>query len=202
MRLRDADGVEAGVTRAGAGAGGPDTGETGTSWVDEGNLDARGAGAHGACCDVEGAFTRNVKSVYRLCYSYMGSPHDAEDATQATFMKLVSEPRAFDGAEHERAWLLVVAANHCKDVLKSAARMRSSPSSPDLPDLPDPAADVQLSEVLEAVYALPPNLKDCVYLHYYEGYKTDEIAQMTGTPASTVRNRLRDARALLKKALA
>ena len=148
--------------------------------------------------DIAGVFSRHAKTVYRLCYSYFGSPHDAEDATQAVFMKLVDKPRAFEDAEHEKAWLLVVAANHCKDVLKSAQRTRAA----DMPDdVEDRNATGGKSDVLQAVLGLPAHLKDCVYLHYYEGYKTDEIARMTDTPPSTVRNRLRDARALLKAEL-
>lgn len=148
--------------------------------------------------DIEGIFSRHVKTVYRLCYSYLASPQDAEDATQAVFMKLITKPRVFEDAEHEKAWLLVVAANHCKDVLKSAERSRTTQMPP---DVVDPGAESETSDVLEAVLALPPQYKDCVYLHYYEGYKTDEIAKMTDTPPSTVRNRLRDARTLLKRAL-
>ena len=151
-----------------------------------------------AAIDIAGIFTRHVKTVYRLCYSYLGSPHDAEDATQATFMKLVAKPRGFESEEHEKAWLLRVAANHCKDVLKSAARARSAEMPP---DVVDSKARAETSDVLEAVFALPEAYKDCVYLHYYEGYKTDEIARMTDTPPSTIRNRLRDARSLLKKTL-
>ena len=49
--------------------------------------------------------------------------------------------------------------------------------------------------------ALPEHLKDCVYLHYYEGYKTEEIAELTNTPPSTIRNRLSDARKLLRVSL-
>jgi len=148
--------------------------------------------------DIEGIFTRHVKTVYRLCYSYLGSSQEAEDAAQSVFMKLVDTPREFNDAEHEKAWLLRVAANHCKDVLKSARITRAA----EMPhDLPDREASPEHSELLEAVLALPDIYKDCVYLHYYEGYKTDEIAEMTSTPPSTVRNRLRDARALLKAAL-
>ena len=148
--------------------------------------------------DIEGIFTRHVKTVYRLCYSYLGSAQEAEDATQSVFMKLVDAPREFADAEHEKAWLLRVAANYCKDVLKSA-RVRLAAEMP--PDLPDRTAPPGQSEVLQAVLALPEVYKDCVYLHYYEGYKTDEIAEITQAPPSTVRNRLRDARALLKTAL-
>ena len=139
-----------------------------------------------------------MKSVYRLCYSYLGSAADAEDATQATFMKLVDKPRTFKDHEHEKAWLLACAANICKDELKSARRKRAG----DMPaDVVDPQSHAEPSNVLDAVLALPEQYKDCVYLHYYEGYKTNEIASMTNTPPSTIRNRLSEARKLLKASL-
>ena len=56
-------------------------------------------------------------------------------------------------------------------------------------------------EVVEAVMALPVKYKEVVWLHYYEGYQTDEIAAMLCRPPSTVRNQLRDARAKLKLTL-
>ena len=150
--------------------------------------------------------------MWRLCFSYLGSSADAEDATQATFMRLIDHPRSFESEEHERAWLLRVAANICKDVLKSAAHTRVV-AMPE--DGPEPAADTQTGvgvdpaevvakdddEVLRAVLALPERYKDIVYLHYYEGWKTDDIARHLGAPPSTVRNRLRDARGLLRAAL-
>ena len=148
--------------------------------------------------DITAVFQRHVKSVYRLCYSYLGSAADAEDATSATFMKLIDAPRTFNDVEHEKAWLLACAANLCKDELKSARRSRAA----EMPaDIVDDRTGTERSDVLEAVLALPDIYKDCVYLHYYEGYKTDEIATMTGTPPSTIRNRLSEARKLLRTAL-
>ena len=163
--------------------------------------------------DIEGIFRRHVKTVWRLCYSYLGSEAEAEDATQATFMRLIDYPRSFEDEGHERAWLLVVASNICKDVLKSAARTRVV-AMPD--DGPEPAADQEsgvgidparaverddCDEVLRAVQALPEKYRDVVFLYYYEGWKTDDIARHLGAPPSTVRNRMRDARQLLRKAL-
>jgi len=148
--------------------------------------------------DIEEVFTRHVKTVYRLCYSYLGSPQEAEDATQSVFMKLVDAPREFADAEHEKAWLLRVAANYCKDVLKSA-RVKRAGEMP--PDVRDPHASAEPSALLQAVLALPDVYKDCVYLHYYEGYTADEIAEMTQSPPSTVRNNLSEARKLLKTTL-
>lgn len=140
-----------------------------------------------------------MKTVYRLCYSFLGSAADAEDATQAVFMKLVDRPRRFSSEEHEKAWLIVCASNHCRDVLKSASRTRVI--TLDAEDMREPSSEDHVDEVLEVVLGLPEKYKDVVYLHYYEGYKTDEIARMTGVPPSTVRNRLRDARELLRVAL-
>ena len=163
--------------------------------------------------DIEGIFRRHVKTVWRLCYSYLGSEAEAEDTTQATFMRLIHHPRSFEDEGHERAWLLVVAANVCKDVLKSAARTRVV-SLPE--EGPEPAADQESGvgvdparaieqgsddEVLRAVQGLPEKYREIVFLHYYEGWKTDDIARHLGAPPSTVRNRLRDARQLLRKAL-
>ena len=56
-------------------------------------------------------------------------------------------------------------------------------------------------EVLEAVLALPDKYRDVVYLHYYEGYQTDEIALMLNRSPSTVRGQLQDSRAKLKLTL-
>ncbi|MFR3091171.1 MAG: RNA polymerase sigma factor [Eggerthella lenta] len=57
--------------------------------------------------------------MYRLCYSFLGSAADAEDATQSVFMKLIDRPRRFNDPEHEKAWL-IVSPEPCRDVLKRA----------------------------------------------------------------------------------
>ena len=139
-----------------------------------------------------------------MCYSFMDNAADAEDATQATFMRLIDHPREFADEDHERAWLITVASNICKDVLKSAARTRVD-ALPEGVEFVDESARADASleedETLQAVMRLPDVYKDVVYLHYYEGRKTEEIARMLGSPPSTIRNRLRDARAKLKEML-
>ena len=151
--------------------------------------------------DIEQVFRRNSQAVYRVCYSFLGSAADAEDATQATFMRLIDHPRAFEDEGHERAWLITVASNLCRDVLKSAARTRTVAMPEGVEYVDEHAMADQIDETLEAVLRLPEKYKDVVYLHYYEGMPTDEIAQVVGSPPSTVRNRLRDARKLLRQML-
>lgn len=153
---------------------------------------------------IAAAFRRHAKTVYRLCYSYLGSAAEAEDAVQAVFLKLVDRPRPFADEEHEKAWLIVCAGNLCKDILKSPRHARRAALPDDMADnLPDerPGIGGEGDDVREAVLALPAKYKQCVYLYYYEGYRTAEIAAMTGTPASTVRSHLSEARALLRKTL-
>lgn len=147
--------------------------------------------------DIAAVFRRHAKTVYRLCYTYLGNAADAEDAVQTVFAKLLGKPRRFNDAEHEKAWLIVCAQNHCRDVLKSAHRTRQTA-------LPEDIADerrARQDETLDAVLALPEKYKTCVYLFYYEGYRTAEIAALTGVPSSTVRSHLSEARALLKTML-
>lgn len=150
-------------------------------------------------CEIDQIFLRHAQTVYRVCYSFLRSTSDAEDATQATFMKLVEKPRTFQGEQHEKAWLIVCASNLCKDILKSAARTRVVALPEQEPA--DPGYAQPIDETLDAVLRLPEKYKDVVYLYYYEGYKTGEIAQMLDEKPSTVRNRLACARAILKQTL-
>ena len=60
--------------------------------------------------------------ILRLGYTYLKSTHDAEDVCQNVLIKLLQTDRAFESAEHERAWIVRATANACKDVLRSASR--------------------------------------------------------------------------------
>ncbi|MCR4646205.1 MAG: RNA polymerase sigma factor [Oscillospiraceae bacterium] len=151
--------------------------------------------------DFEAFYDRHWKYVYRLCFTYMKNEADAEDCTEDVFVKVLKRQYAFDDETHERKWLTIAAINQCKDKLKSYER--KNVVSLDDDDAPEPAApeEEDYSEVTEAVMNLPPKLKDVIWLYYYEGYSTDEIASMLGRPPSTVRNQMRDARNLLKSVL-
>ncbi len=151
--------------------------------------------------DFEAFYERHWLYVYRLCFTYMKNRADAEDCAEDVFVKVLNGAYGFEDETHERKWLTVTAANLCKDRLKSAARKRvTSIDGGNMPEIAAPERE-DVSDVLQAVTALPAKLKDVVWLYYYEGYPTDEISSMLGRPASTVRNQLRDARNLLQSAL-
>ena len=99
-------------------------------------------------------------------------------------MKYALHDALFESDEHERAWLIRVAINACKDVLKSFFRSRVS-SFGELYEEPFYLHEHE-SEVLSVVLKLPKNYRDVIYLHYYEGYSAVEIAKILGRKENTV----------------
>ena len=65
-------------------------------------------------------------AILRLSYTYLKNTHDAQDICQTVFVKLLAEPREFDSPDHERAYILRMAANACKDLLKRPWRRRTA----------------------------------------------------------------------------
>lgn len=149
--------------------------------------------------EFEAFYERHWKYVYRLCFTYMKSSAEAEDCAEDVFVKVLTGEITFNDEVHERKWLVVAAINLCKDRLKGWKRKAIVPID-DEPELAAPEKKDR-SDVLEAVLGLPDKYKDVVWLYYYEGYQTDEIAEILGSPPSTIRNRMRDARKLLKDKL-
>ena len=148
--------------------------------------------------DFEAFYLRHFKAIYRVCYAFMKNAQDAEDCTEDTFVRAMTCDAAFENERHERSWLTTTAMNICKDRLKHWWRQKVTPIDEETERATEPD---EKREVVDAVMALPVKYKEVVWLHYYEGYRTDEIAAMLHRPPSTVRNQLRDARAKLKLSL-
>ena len=147
----------------------------------------------------EAFYLKHYKFVYRIAYSYMKEPHDAEDVTEDVFVKVLTGSFSFESEEHEKSWLALTTMNRAKDVLKSAWRKQVG-SLEDLenePESPESAA-AEASDTMEAIQKLDPKYKEVIILFYYMGYKTDEIAEKLRKPPSTVRNLLADARKKLR----
>lgn len=145
--------------------------------------------------EIEAIYRRQFKLVYQICLVLMKNVSDAEDAAQTVFRKVVERGEAFRDPEHERAWLIVTARNECRDQLKHWwRRCREDASALDALVWEEPEDGL----VWDQVAALPDKHRLVLYLHYYQGYTTDEIAQMLGDNSSTVRSRLVQARKKLK----
>ena len=139
-------------------------------------------------------YDRQVDTVYRVCYSFMKNRADTEDMVQETFLRLLSTGKEFENERHEKAWLIVTASNLCKDNLKKWWR-----KSENIEDFLDLAQEPRQDDgVLELILQLPEEYKDAVYMYYYEGYTTVEIAQHLRCPEATVRSRLMRAKKKLQ----
>lgn len=135
--------------------------------------------------------------ILRLCTVYSLSREDAQDICQNVFLKLLKNSQKLADPAYEKAWVLRVAINESKNLLKSAAHSRVLP----LDEAFSPAcppSDEFPSDVWEAVQQLPPSHREAILLFYYEGYSAEEIASITGTSAAAVRQRLHRARQSLK----
>ncbi len=141
-------------------------------------------------------YMRHRQTVYRVCYAYMKNPADTEDAVQDTFVQMIRKGPVFENEEHEKAWLIRTAENVCRNVLRNWWRRYEDID--DHYDLQSPDHS-EADSLMQAVMALPDKYKTVVYLYYYEGYSSAEIAGMLGRPQSTIRNYMTEARRLLKE---
>ncbi|MBE5711159.1 MAG: RNA polymerase sigma factor [Slackia sp.] len=143
-------------------------------------------------------------AVYRLAFARCRNTADAEDIFQTTFLRFYASHIPFGNPEHEKAWLLRVCINACKDLQKSAWRTKVS-AMPDEFDAPDTSARKEATpqeEALdEAMQRLSPEQRTVVHLHYFEGFSTGETAQMLGMRSATVRSHLHRARIAMRNAL-
>jgi len=132
-------------------------------------------------------------AVYRLAMAFLGQCADAEDVTQETFCRLLFRAPPFADEEHQKRWLLQVAANLCRNQLRGFWRKRVTQLEDTIPAI----APKEL-EALNAVMALPEQYKLPIHLYYYEGYSVAETAEILKLGQSAVKMRLKRGRELLK----
>lgn len=131
----------------------------------------------------------------RIALVHLGSRQDAEEATQDTFIKLMEKAPVFKDDEHQKAWLIRVITNHCKNLLGRGWRKREvklEGVEPVTADNPEELA------VLQLVLTLPVKYKTVIHLYYYEDYPIQEISRILQISESAVKMRLQRGRQLLK----
>lgn len=137
-------------------------------------------------------------NILRLSFSYLKNIHDAQDVSQDIFVKLFSLDKDFIDTEHEKAFILHITSNVCKNILKSSWKKRVV----DFEDIGESETVELEDESLWHMVSLLPN-KYCtvIYLHYHEGYKIAEISEILEVKQSAVKARLVRGRERLKKLL-
>lgn len=174
---------------------------TAQDWDAEGTAAGNSEGAAmRSDAELDSALQTYGSTVRRICFMHLNNRSDVEDIFQEVFLKYALHDAAFESNDHERAWLLRVAINACKDYHKSFWRRRVS-SLEDADETHLSIADDN-RDVLDAVLRLVPSkYRDVIYLHYYEGYKAAEIAAILGQKENTIYTWLTRAREQLKRTL-
>lgn len=139
-------------------------------------------------------------AVYRAAFAYCRNYADAEDITQETFIKRFQSDGVFSDDKAEKAWLVKVAVNKCRDMFRSP-RYRFMYHAVPLDEAELVYETPEESAVFRAVMELPPKYRLVIHLYYYEGYSVTETAKITGKSETAVQTQLYRARKLLKKSL-
>ncbi len=132
----------------------------------------------------------------RVAFTYMKNISDAEDMVQEVFLKLVHDYPSFDNNEHEKAWLIRVTINLCKNRLKSAWFRKTEPIYETALSFSD-----EEKFVMDAVMELPSKYRSVILLYYHEGYSIKEISNILEIKESTISSQLQRARTQLKSKL-
>ena len=145
--------------------------------------------------DIETIINKYGDMLYRLCVLMMKNESDAEDVVQETIIKFYQKSPMFADSEHEKAWLIKVATNKCRDLLRF--RVRHPQIDDDyLNKISYASSD---SGIIEALAALPEKFRLVLTLHYIEDYRVEDIAKIINRTSSAVKMRLQKGRKLLEK---
>jgi len=133
--------------------------------------------------------------LFRICLITLGNASDAEDAVQETMIKYLQKAPEFENEEHEKAWLITVVVNKCRDIL----RYRKRYATVNIEEIKEYAKTDEDSGILDALMKVPEKYRIVMVLYYIEEYSTKEIAQMIGKTISAVKMRLQKGRTLLRE---
>ena len=145
--------------------------------------------------DAERAVEEYGNSLYRLCIVMLQNCDDAQDAVQDCFLRYITKASDFKSSEHEKAWLIRVATNICKDML----RYRKHSSFLSLDEIRTLTSSEDNAQILGMLGLLEEKYRAVIHLHYVEGYGTAEISDMLGITSAAVKKRLQRGREKLRE---
>ncbi|MHA6251139.1 RNA polymerase sigma factor [Oceanobacillus sp. CAU 1775] len=133
--------------------------------------------------------------LFRICLVILCNEKDAEDVVQDTFITYLTKSPTFKDSEHEKAWLITIATNRCKNL----RRYNIIRKHIDINTLQLYSKNDINHGLLDHLMRLPSKYKVVLLLHYVEGYKVDEIAKILTITTSAVKKRLQRGRGLLRE---
>ena len=127
--------------------------------------------------------------VLRIAYTYLKNRADAEDIVQDVFLRIIDKKPSFNDENHEKSWLIRATINMCKNKVN----MFWNKNKCSIDDVQEFAVSDKYNtdtSVFQEVMALGEKYRVVVYMYYYEGYSTPEIANVIGKNETTIRSLL------------
>jgi RNA polymerase sigma factor (sigma-70 family) len=144
-------------------------------------------------------YDRHHRALLGFCRHMAGSPHEAEDALQQTFLRAHRSLLAHGAPDDPRPWLFTIARNRCKTLL--AARRAEVEPGEDLPATAGLAQEVQTRADLRAVVAdvarLPDDQRAALVLSELADLSHAQIGEVIGVRAAKVKALVHQARTTL-----
>lgn len=147
--------------------------------------------------EVTNAINKYSDTVKRICFVHLKNHADTEDIFQNVFLKYALSPIQFESYEHEKAWIIRVTINACKDLLKSFFRKNTVPLEKNMELKTEILPEHR--DIIEAVLKLPEKYRNVIYLHYYEGYTAPQISEILNKNTNTIYTLISRAKEMLKK---
>ena len=144
----------------------------------------------------EDVVRKYADTVACACIMRLNNYADAEDCFQNTFVKLYTSSPDFKDEDHLKAWLLRVAINECRSVLRTLGRFLPLDAAERTPVFIDEDADSHSFPSI--LMELPVKYREALYLYYCEGCSVDETASILGKNPNTVKTILRRGRERIK----
>ncbi len=141
-------------------------------------------------------YEKFFEHIYKFIYLTVKTQQDSADIAQDVFYKLFVTEKDFTDDEHVKAWLYTCSKNASIDFFRKKERKHVEFES-----LKDIGEEMESDETLPLILQMKDKYKQPLILYYYEGYKTEEIADILGVAHSTIRIQLKRARELLKSKL-
>ena len=145
--------------------------------------------------EIEQIMYTHGNMLFRLSLAMLGNIGDAEDVVQETLIKYIEKAPEFENEEHRKSWLITVASNKCKDLLRFHKRHEVV----ELEEWNSVVNETIDSGILEALMTLPEKFRLVLILYYVEEYRIEEIAKIIGKTKSAVKMRLQKGRRLLEE---